>query len=79
MGQVTKNETDYLDYYRNSIDQVFSLPYVIGYNKCQYIDAPAGKLLKQGLVKRNHTPYAYVSELNQIHNKIKKQVLGIQP
>ena len=47
MAQAATSEEDYLKYYRDYVQQVFSLPYIVGYNKCQYVDDVQPKMLKQ--------------------------------
>jgi hypothetical protein len=66
MAQAATSEEDYLKYYRNYVQQVFSLPYIVGYNKCQYVDDLQTKMLKQGLVRGDYTPYSYVRELREL-------------
>lgn len=54
---------------------VFSLPYFLGYYKCQYIDQtlPTG-MLKQGLIKPDGTPYPeFPSLLPGIHQRLTEQ------
>ncbi len=69
MGQVADNPEDYLAYYRSSVFKMMSLPFVVGYNKCQYMDQVIGTQLKQGLYKQNGEPYDYVTGLNEAHQR----------
>ncbi len=69
MGQVAKNAEDYVEFYRKSVTDMMSLPYVVGYNKCQYMDEVKGTQLKQGLYKQNGEPYEYLDSLKGIHEK----------
>lgn len=63
MGQVAENETDYLIYYEKTIQNITDLPYVVGFNKCQFQDEIRPNLLKQGLVKANGATYERVVEV----------------
>jgi len=67
MGQIATNADDYLEFYSKSVHDVMSLPYIVGFNKCQYMDEVRGNQLKQGLYKTNGEPYEYVNKLTQIH------------
>lgn len=77
MGQVARNESDYFDFYSESMASVLSLPYVIGFNKCQYEDHPQPTLLKQGLTRENGVPYDYVYRLREVHEKALNKAYGI--
>ena len=55
-----------------------SRPYMIGYNKCQYVDDPQPKLLKQGLVKTDYTPYSYVEGLKAIHEAVLRKAYSLE-
>jgi hypothetical protein len=67
MAQVADNVGDYLEFYRSSVYDVMSLPYIVGYNKCQYIDQVNGTQLKQGLYRSNGEPYEYLDSLYKVH------------
>jgi hypothetical protein len=69
MGQVADNVDDYLEYYRSSVYQVMSKPYMVGYNKCQFQDELNGTQLKQGLYRQNGEPYEYIDSLFYVHSK----------
>lgn len=45
--------------YQRYLQEGFSTPYLIGYSRCQYINRFKGsrKILKQGLLKADGTPY----------------------
>lgn len=45
--------------YGRYLEKAFSMPFLIGYNRCQYIDRYQGrqKILKQGLLQVDGTPY----------------------
>ncbi|MEM9282758.1 MAG: hypothetical protein AAGA96_13100 [Verrucomicrobiota bacterium] len=62
--------------YEAYLNDGFSTPFLLGYNKCQYIDRfkGAAKILKQGLLKEDGTPYEelvdWVQETNwQTHER----------
>lgn len=69
MGQVAKNEENYLQFYSDYIDKIFTLPFIIGFNKCQFENEERPGLLKQGLTMINGEPYDYVSKLYDVHTK----------
>jgi GH35 family endo-1,4-beta-xylanase len=46
-----------------------SQPYILGYNKCQYMDQVNGTELKQGLYRSNGEPYEYVDSLYKVHQR----------
>jgi GH35 family endo-1,4-beta-xylanase len=77
MGQVATNHTDYLEYYRKSVYDVLSLPYMVGYNKCQYMDEVKGTQLKQGLYRVNGEPYEYVGKLAEVHKSALKNAYSV--
>ncbi len=72
MGQVAQNAEDYLEYYSNSVYNTIAKPYIVGYNKCQYMDQVNGTQLKQGLYRTNGQPYEYVDQLAQVHERALK-------
>lgn len=76
LDQVTDNEKDYLDYYEPYICNVMSLPHIIGYNKCQYMDEIREGILKQGLIKANGKPYNYVKRIHNVNKKALKYAYG---
>jgi hypothetical protein len=73
MGQKAPDEESYLAYYQRYVLDAFSHPYLIGYNKCQYVNDPGAKMLKQGLVNADYTPYDYVAKLKEIHEAALKR------
>jgi len=58
--------------YEAYLHGVFSLPYFLGYFKCQYMDQPLPTgMLKQGLLKPDGTPYAeFPRLLSGIHQRL---------
>ncbi|MEL7121498.1 MAG: hypothetical protein AAFO07_18770 [Bacteroidota bacterium] len=52
------------------LEKGFSTPYLLGYNKCQYIDRYLGKqkILKQGLLQANGKPYKELVDWVQKNN-----------
>jgi len=78
MGQVTNNAKDYLDFYRTSVYDMMSLPYVVGYNKCQYMDEVNGTQLKQGLYHASGEPYEYLSGLKEANERALEKAYSIQ-
>jgi hypothetical protein len=79
MGQVADNPEDYLTYYRSSVYDIMSLPFVVGYNKCQYMDEVNGTQLKQGLYRQNGEPYEYVPGLNTAHQRALDKAYFVPP
>lgn len=79
MGQVANNSADYLEYYRWSVHSILSLPFVVGYNKCQYQDEVNGTQLKQGLYRENGEPYEYVSGLKMAHKRALDTAYTVPP
>jgi hypothetical protein len=69
MEQVADNQEDYFTYYSSYIYEILSLPYIIGINKCQYMDEIRGDVLKQGLVRQDGIPYSYVSRLSKVYQR----------
>ena len=69
MGQVADNPEDYITYYSSYVYEVLSLPYIIGINKCQYMDEIREGLLKQGLIHQDGYPYSYVDRLSEAHQR----------
>ncbi|WKN44978.1 hypothetical protein [Tunicatimonas pelagia] len=70
MGQVANSQDQYLEHYTQYLEKAFAQPYIIGYNKCQYVNEPRETLLKQGLVNEEGVPYSYVHKLNEIHTSV---------
>lgn len=68
MGQVAQDEESYFDFYRDYVGNIWTLPFLVGFNKCQYQDQDQGTLLKQGLLMQNEQPHNYVSGLNEVHS-----------
>lgn len=65
--------------YAAYLNDGFSTPFLIGYNKCQYIDRFKGgaNVLKQGLLKDDGTPYAaYVDLVGQANWGIHERFNG---
>ena len=69
MGQAAKNPESYVKYYEHYLTSALSLPYVIGFNKCQYQDIPSPKMLKQGLIKIDESPYSTVEGVKKANKK----------
>ena len=69
MEQIADNPDDYYDFYRSYIYNVLSLPYVIGVNKCQYMDENRDGVLKQGLIREDGRPYPYLNRLANAHQR----------
>jgi GH35 family endo-1,4-beta-xylanase len=67
MGQVADNVEDYLEFYKSSVYDAMSQPYIVGYNKCQYMDEVNGTQLKQGLYRTNGEAYEYVDSIYKVH------------
>jgi GH35 family endo-1,4-beta-xylanase len=79
MGQVADNPEDYLAYYRSSVYDILSLPFAVGYNKCQYMDQVNDTQLKQGLYRQSGEPYEYVSGLNMAHQRTLDTAYTVPP
>lgn len=78
MAQVAKNSEDYINFYEKSVTDALSLPFIVGYNKCQYMDEVKPTQLKQGLYKTNGKPYEYVKNLKEIHDKALKNSYAVE-
>ena len=52
------------------MDEGFSTPFLIGYNRCQYIDRYKGgqNILKQALLQVDGNPYEELADSVQKHN-----------
>ncbi|MFC2089741.1 hypothetical protein ACFLT1_03115 [Bacteroidota bacterium] len=55
--------------YKEYLNAALSKPYILGYNRCQYISREAGDVLKQGLLDINGNPYDTIVEYMTITNK----------
>ena len=55
--------------YNDYLNAALSKPYILGYNRCQYISREAGNVLKQGLLDINGNPYETLVERITITNK----------
>ncbi|MBK1875225.1 hypothetical protein [Pelagicoccus mobilis] len=71
MGQATQDPVSYMEYYERYVTAALSLPYLIGYNKCQYQDeiTPGGEMLKQGVLKMNESPYPILDGVTAANRK----------
>jgi GH35 family endo-1,4-beta-xylanase len=79
MGQVAENVEDYLEIYRSSVYDAMSQPYIVGYNKCQYMDQVNGTQLKQGLYRWNGEPYEYLDSLYEVHQRALDTAYTVPP
>jgi hypothetical protein len=79
MGQVTDNMEDYLEFYKSSVYEVMSQSYIVGYNKCQYMDQVNGTQLKQGLYRANGEPYEYLDSLKAVHQRALDTAYTVPP
>jgi hypothetical protein len=73
MGQKAKDPDSYVAYYTRYVTAALSHPHIVGFNKCQYQDeiAPSG-ILKQGILRRDGTPYSTVDGIKAANSKALK-------
>jgi len=55
--------------YKDYLNAALSKPYILGYNRCQYISREVGNVLKQGLLDIYGNPYETLVECITITNK----------
>ena len=55
--------------YNDYLNAALKNPYILGYNRCQYISRGTGDVLKQGLLDINGNPYETIVEYMTITNK----------
>jgi hypothetical protein len=72
MTQIAKDPVTYVKLYREFISKAFSLPYMLGLNKCQYKDEVKPTYLKQGLIQENGEPYSTVAGIQKANEKALK-------
>jgi hypothetical protein len=65
MEQIALDEKTYVDLYKGYVTEALSMPYIIGFNKCQYQDEIRNGLLKQGLIRENGEPYPTIDGIKK--------------
>ncbi len=68
------------DVWSRYLDDAFGRPYMVGIHRCEYIDLPREKVLKQGLIQQDGRPYARtVQRYAEIHKKLYQRMYGGKP
>ena len=67
------------DVYAQYLDDAFAQPYMVGVHRCEYMDLPRDKVLKQGLVQQDGRPYVRtVQRYTEIHKKLYERMYGVK-
>jgi len=67
------------DVYAQYLDDAFAQPYLVGVHRCEYMDLPRDKVLKQGLVQQDGRPYVRtVQRYSEIHKKLYERMYGVE-
>jgi hypothetical protein len=67
------------DVWAQYLKDAFSQPYVVGIHRCEYIDLPREKVLKQGLIRQDGRPYVRtVQRYAQIHKELYERMYGVE-
>ncbi len=76
MWQQLESESAVANMYRDYVQEAFSKPYIIGYQRCQYIDrfVEHPGVLKQGILQEDGNPYEQLaSAIKETNTSILKQ------
>ena len=66
------------DIWAQYLKDAFAHPYVVGIHRCEYIDLPREKVLKQGLIRQDGRPYVRtVQRYAEIHKELYRAMYGV--